>query len=167
METTWHILRVKTLFESKVAGDLLVGLGLKSYVPIERRKIVRRSKSIEVPRPLMPGYVFVGARHELPWRDIAEIKHYVRWLRDSEARLISVSDAEVARVRLMERQYNQQLADRRSFKVGDRVAPSRGPFASMTSLLRELRGSTATIEVQMLGSVRDVTIPVSQLEKVA
>lgn len=165
-ETTWHILRCAPQRERWLANELRVALGLHTYVPIECNVIVRRGKKIEVPRPLVPGYVFAMGIGEAAWRDVAETRHVTGWL-TINGRPAPIKDAEIGIIRSMERLHNKALHDRRVFKVGDRVRLTQGPFASIESLLRSVRGSTATIEVQMLGSTRGVKVPVSQLEKVA
>lgn len=165
-ETTWHILRCAPQRERWLANELRVALGLHTYVPIERNVIVRRGKKIEVPRPLVPGYVFAMGIGEAAWRDVAETRHVTGWL-TINGRPAPIKDAEIGLIRSMERLHNKALHDRRVFKVGERVRVSDSPFASMDVLLRSVRGSTATIEVQMLGSTRGVKVPVSQLEKVA
>jgi len=165
---TWNILRVVGQRERWVSAELRRGLGLLTYVPIERNKITRRGRTIEVPRPLMPSYVFVGGVTDSVQADVGAVRHVISFLRlDGDARLAAVTDAEIERIRSIEHQYNKALHDRRTFRKGDRVRVQDGPFASMDVLLRSLRGSQATIEIQMLGSVREAKVSTDQLEKVA
>lgn len=166
IETPWHILRVAPQRERWLANELRVALGLHTYVPLEVNVIALRGKRIERRRPLVPGYLFVMGIGETVWHDIAATRHVTGWLAVN-GRPAEVSDAEVGIIRLMERQHNQVLSDRRTLTVGDRVRPKDGPFASMHTLLSSIRGSTATIEVQMLGSVRKATVPLDSLERVA
>jgi transcription antitermination factor NusG len=167
MSTTWNILRVSTLRETTVAGNLMMDLGLKTYVPIEIRR--RQGKGVvhEFRRPLIPGYVFAGTRGKMPWREIAEAKHVIGWLVTDGSRPARVANYEIERIETLARDHNRVLADTFTFRPGDTVRPTRGPFQSIEVLLRSVRGSTATVEVKMLGSTREAKLKVSDLEKVA
>lgn len=165
--TRWHILRTTTLRETTVAGDLgKAGLDLCAYVPIEIIRMPKRGVVFERRRPLMPSYVFVSGSKGVPWREIAATRHVLGWL-EIDGTPASISDAEVAMIRLMEREHNEQISDGRTLRAGDRVRPTSGPFASVEVLLRAVRGSDAIIEVHMLGSPRDAKVRLDHLEKVA
>lgn len=165
--TTWHILRCMTMRERWLANELRRGLGLKTYVPVERVVATLRARRIERIRPLMPGYVFAGCFETMPWADIASTRHVIDWLTVDDDRPATITDAEVERIRDLEQMHNKALHDRRVFRAGDRVRAKDGPFASMDVLLRSVRGSQAIIEVHMLGSLRHATVSTDQLEKVA
>lgn len=165
--TTWHILRVRTMRERWLANELRRGLGLKTYVPVEKVVATLRARRIERIRPLMPGYVFAGCFETMPWHDIASTRHVIDWLTVDDDRPATVTDAEIERIRALEHQHNAALHDRRVLKAGDRVRAKDGPFQSMEVLLRSVRGSSATIEVHMLGSLRTAQVKLDQLEKVA
>ena len=165
--TTWNILRVSTLRETTVAGNLMTELGIKAYVPIEVVRIPKRGVVFERRRPIMPGYVFAGARGEMPWREIADVKHVIGWLVTEGGRPARVANVEIERIEALAREHNRMLTDTFTFRPGDTVRPTRGAFQSIEVLLRSVRGSTATIEVHMLGSTREAKVSVSDLEKVA
>lgn len=163
---TWHVLRCVGQRERWVAAELRRSLGLHSYVPIERNVLVLRGKKIERPRPLMPGYVFALGIHNGIWRDIAETRHVLGWLKVDGGEACSLTENEMTSIRDAERLHNQVLHDRRVFRIGERVRAKAGPFSSIESLLRSVRGSTATIEVPMLGSMRTAKVKLDDLEKV-
>ena len=164
---TWNVLRVVGQRERWVAAELRRGLGLRTYVPIERRAVTLRSRTLEVLRPLMPSYVFVGGVEDSVQSDVNATRHVIGFLRRDDDRLAAVADWEIDRIRELERQHNKALHDRRTFRAGDRVRAKDGPFASIDVLLRSIRGSTATIEVPMLGSTRTARVKLDSLEKVA
>jgi transcription antitermination factor NusG len=164
-ETTWNILRTMTLRETTVAGKLTTELGLKTYVPIEIKRRPGNGIMREFRRPLMPGYVFAGTRGDMPWRDIAEVEHVLGWLVMDGGRPVHLANGEIERINALAREHNRILTDTFTLRPGDTVRPTRGPFASIEVLLRSVRGSQATIEVPMLGSTRDVTVRLDQLEK--
>lgn len=162
----WHIIRVVGARERHVAGELQRGLGLRTYYPVEKFKITRKARTIEKTRPLMPNYVFAGCIDSMPWRDIAATKGVVDWLTIDDDIPATVSGSEIERIRQLEREFNRTKDDRRQLRAGDRARPTKGPFESIDVLLRSIRGSTATIEVPMLGSTRTAQIRLSDLAPV-
>lgn len=165
--TTWHILTCLSQRERTVAADLRESLDLLVYVPIEIQRHTLRGVAHERRRALMPGYVFAGVRGGvMPWRGVRDVRHVLGWL-EIDGSPAALSDAHIDHMRLMEKQHSAALTQRRVFRVGDRVRPASGPFASIDVLLSSLRGSQAIIEVHMLGSTRKASISVDQLEKVA
>jgi len=142
-------------------------LGLRAYVPIEIRR--RQGKGVvhEFRRPLIPGYVFVRGADGVPMDLLRHhARHAIGWLLVDGAPA-AISSMQIDLIREMAHQHNKALSDRRTLSPGDTVRPTRGPFSSIEVLLRSVRGSTATIEVQMLGSTREAKVSVSDLEKVA
>lgn len=163
----WSILRVSPQREIHVAAELARGLGLRTYVPIEQINIRRGSRTLERRLPLMRGYVFAGGLY-LPWRDIRETRGVTGWLTTHGDTPAYVQQFEIDRIRAMEREHNLARDVRpSSLSVGVRVRVTKGAFESIQSLIRAVRGPTATIEVPMLGSTRSVQVPLSQLEEVA
>ena len=163
--TIWHVILSVPQRERMLAAELHTGLGLQSYFPIETRRITSGQRVVEVKRPLMPGYVFAGYDFQMPWRDLRELRDVRGWLTVDGDVPAPVAQYEIDRIRALEAEHNVQLAKPRQFRVGDRVKHS-GPFGSIESLLRSVRGSNATIEVPMLGSKRIATVPISRLEAV-
>ena len=165
----WSILRVSPQREIHVAAELARGLGLRTYVPIEQINIRRGARTLERRLPLMRGYVFAGSAYGLPWRDIRETRGVTGWLTTHGDTPAYVQQFEIDRIRAMEREHNR-VRDVRpsSLGVGARVRGRSGtPFESIHSLICAVRGPNATIEVPMLGSTRQVQVPLAQLEGVA
>lgn len=168
----WSILRVSPKREIHVAAELARGLGLRTYVPIERVNVRRHyigigARTIERQLPLMRGYVFAGGLY-LPWRDIRETRGVTGWLTTHGDTPAYVQQFEIDRIRALEREHNRARDVRpSSLGVGAKVRVTKGAFESIQSLIRAVRGPTATIEVPMLGSTRSVQVPLSQLEEVA
>lgn len=159
--THWHVIQTIGMRERWVGAELNRVAGVDWYVPLERRKIVNRARTIEQLRPLMPGYVFVHGLHAEAYRAVNDTKH-VREVLDG-----LIHPLEIATIRELEADHNRALEDWRTFKAGDRVRAKSGPFGSIQSLLLAVRGRTATIEVPMLGSKRTAKVKLDDLEKVA
>lgn len=168
MTPIWYVLQVAPQRERLVEGEIRRGLGLLAYVPYERFSVRRASRSIEVVRPLMPGYVFCGTKSGgMPWSDISATRHVRDWLTVDDDVPAPVSDLEIMQIQRLAEAHNSRKIGQRSLQPGDRVKVADGPFASMTALIATVRGNTAGIVIPMLGGPREVQIPAAHLERVA
>ena len=142
--TDWAIIRTVGARERVVADELRRGLGLHSYHPIERIKLQRAGRAVEIKRALMPNYLFVLGIEAGTWRDVKATRGVIGWVclagSDEPA---SITDAELTTIRDLEREFNRAKADtRRSLSVGDRVRINKGPFADMETLLTAIKGNS-------------------------
>jgi transcription antitermination factor NusG len=160
----WTILRVSPQREFSVAAELTRGLGLATYAPVDVVRLSRAGRTFERRLPLMRGYVFAGGIEGLPWSDIKATRGVAGWLtRDGDVPAF-LHQSEIDRIRALEREHNQERSARPSqLGVGSRVRVTQGAFESIESLICAVRGSTATIEVPMLGSTRDIQVPLEYL----
>ncbi len=161
----WNVVRVVGARERTVAGELHRGLGLRTYYPIEVCKITRKARTIESSRPLMPCYLFVGHHDGMPWRDIAATKGVIDWLTVDDDVPAVVSDAEIDRIRQLEREFNRAKVDTRTraLCVRDRVRINKGPFANMETLLTAIKGS----HVEFATPLGKVSVPAAAVTLVA
>lgn len=168
MTPIWYVLQVAPQRERLVEGEIRRGLGLLSYVPYERFEVRRASKVLEVIRPMMQGYVFVGSKvGGIPWADISATRHVRDWLTVDDDVPAPVSDMEIMQIQRLAEAHNSRKVEQRHLQPGDRVKVADGPFASMTALIATIRGNTARIVLPMFGGPSEVQIPTSQLERVA
>lgn len=167
--TQWIILRTAPLRERWVAHELRRGLGLATYVPVERIKISNGRKVLDRIMPLMRGYAFIGAVETFPLADIASTRHVHGWLApDDPERPALLHQSEIDRIRDLERALNDERSARpRALAPGDRVRVAKGAFQSMETLITTIRGSKAFVSVPILGTTRDVAVPLDALEAVA
>jgi len=165
--TTWHILRCMTMRERWLANELRRGLGLKTYVPMERNVVTLRGRRIERPRPIMPGYVFAGCIDSMPWHDIASTRHVIDWLTVDDDRPAVVTDAEIERIRDLEQMHNAALHDRRTYRIGERVRAKDGPFASMPVLLCSVRGEHVQLKGEFMGKKLIINTTIDNIERAA
>jgi len=165
----WIILRTAPQRERWVAHELRRGLGLSTYVPVERVKITNGRKSLERIVPLMRGYCFAGVVETFPLADIAATRHVHGWLApDDPERPAVITQSEIDRIRDLERALNEERKSRpRGHQIGDRVRVAKGAFQSMETLITAIRGSKAILAIPMLGSTRDIELPMDALEQVA
>jgi transcription antitermination factor NusG len=167
--TTWNIIKVQTLRESTVAGNLRQALGLKTYVPVEIVKMPRRGFVFERRRPLVPSYVFVKGAGDIPLQVIKRSAPYAVDFLEVGDRPATVTDAEIELIDAAAIEERKKREEWRAFNVGDRVSFKSGPFASMESLLSfvDEKRRTGTVAVPLLGSPRAITVPLDDLEKIA
>ena len=165
----WIILRTAPQRERWVAHELRRGLGLSTYVPVERVKITNGRKSLERIVPLMRGYCFAGVVEAFPLADIAATNHVHGWLApDDPERPAVITQSEIDRIRDLEQALNEERKARpRGHQIGDRVRVAKGAFQSMETLITAIRGSKASISVPILGTYRNVTVPLDALEPAA
>jgi len=165
--TTWHILRCMTMRERWLANELRRGLGLKTYVPVEKVVATLRARRIERIRPLMPGYLFAGCFETMPWADIASTRHVIDWLTVDDDRPATVTDAEIERIRALEHQHNAALHDRRTYRIGERVRAKSGPFASIDVLLSSLRDEQVELKGEVMGKKLTIRTTIDNIERAA
>ncbi len=181
MDKPWHILLIDQALrgpyseypETRVRDEIKRGLGLKAYVPVERRQMqfTHRCRVLEV--PLITGYVFVsGGRHGIPWRDVRELVHVRGWFKREDERPYQLSDLDVQLIQQFEHDHNKGLyapkGAAHSFQPGDRVREPAGPFGgSVEYLLRSVKDMRVQMEAELNGMKITRETTADQLERVA
>ena len=164
--TDWAIIRTVGARERVVADELRRGLGLHSYHPIERIKLQRAGRAVEIKRALMPNYLFVLGIECGVWRDVKATRGVIGWVclagSDEPA---SITDAELTTIRDLEREFNRAKDDRRSrtLCVGDRVKITKGPFMDIETLITSVRGA----KVEFMSPMGKATVPAASVSLVA
>ena len=163
--TDWAIIRTVGARERVVADELRRGLGLHSYHPIERIKLQRAGRAVEIKRALMPNYLFVLGIECGVWHDVKATRGVIGWVTlagsDEPAH---VTDAELTTIRDLEREFTRAKADtRRSLSVGDRVKITKGPFMDIETLITSVRGA----KVEFMSPMGKATVPAASVSLVA
>jgi len=159
----WYVVKVAPQMERRVGREVHRGLGLDWYVPVERREIVRSGRKAERCDPLIRGYVFVRDVAETVWHDLRAIRGVRGWL-EADGVPAAVTDSEVARIRVLEAEFNAAArASRRSttWRSGDRARVIAGPFVNMDVLLEVVRGRHVRVD----SPVGPVWVPVGHLAR--
>lgn len=164
----WHAITVAPQRERLVASELRNSLGLQTCVPCvqkHRRSMGKNNRPVLVPYllPLMPSYVFVGSRHELPVYDIKSQQH-VRDFVQFAGVYATLSDAEVDHIRRLARETTIDLPS--GYQVGDSVTITDGPFRSFAALIQEIRGGDIRVDVELFGRTAPHWRRVDQVKKV-
>lgn len=173
----WFVVETKHKAE-KVVEDALSKAGVKTFLPMENcgKQVVRGRVIHDVLRPMMPGYVLVNIVYSpAAVCGIARLEGVAGFV----GGMITphrVSDEEMNRFKLFGTQeLDLDLEHCKSFRRGDRVRFSSGPFAGFTGHVTKLRkdkvvdgeriASGAIVAVEMFGAVTPVETSLALLEK--
>lgn len=55
----WHVVFTENRYEAKSCGEI-IKLGFRVFLPLEKRRVLRRGKKRIVQTPLFPGYLFAS-----------------------------------------------------------------------------------------------------------
>lgn len=159
----WHAIRVASSQEFRIRDELHRG-GVAAIVPgrVVLRRVTRAGKRRPQLLPVLPGYVFAGFRDFPAWANLAAIRGWIGpvGFDGTPARLTS---ADVACIESFDRMQEETEAPRR-VKVGDRVPYRIGRHVELRALVKRLNGGKALLEVELFGSVREVTVASESLE---
>jgi transcriptional antiterminator NusG len=168
-QAKWFILLTEPQREvTAIAG--LVARRIKAYGPVERRRMVKRGRKIEVERPLFPGYVFARMIEGvddfgLPKR-VSGVRDYLRFSGVPCAIPSPLIEA-IEQKEQSELERFQRRLDAASFQVGEQVRVADGPFASFAAQVFKLdpKGRIQAL-VDLFGRKVPITFDGAQLEKV-
>lgn len=166
MFQSWVVLRVKpqTEFETQRA---LEDEGFSALVPYERkyRRYGRRRRRVEFEYPLFPRYAFAGVHDTDDWRDLLVIETVSGVLGEPE-RPYQLSAPEldwlcrlsagVASIDGMNLHH--------ALRAGQWAQIAEGPMAGLAGYIDAIRGSRASVLMEMLGVWRAVEMPLDVLE---
>lgn len=162
----WHVLRSFGNGGPVVASNALRAIGHCAVCPVvvENRKVSRHTrKTVPVPRPALPGYLFLlGPAELVHGEDRARIRVKPMMVGGAAARLRN------ADIKALERLLESPLEQPLPFCVGDlvRVFESWVPSDGVATLV-EMRDDHAVVRVEMLGAARDITVPYDRLAEAA
>lgn len=165
----WYALWTAARAERRVA-ERLTDAGLATYFPAETIQRTQRGKVVEVERPAVSRYVFVGLNAAQPQFDVVHgaLEEWTglwpliigRLLRTAEGPLRVPAGA------------LQRLADglvvydspKRRIAAGDTLKPISGPFAGLTAVVESSADSRVRALVSLFGGTVPVDFDADQLE---
>lgn len=165
----WHVLTTMPQREFKAERELMNGLGLRTLVPYEtrhRRAMGKGNRPVMVPYrvPLMPGYLFAGGTHGLPWRDVMEVRD-IRGKVSFDGIPARLTDAQIDHVRRMAE--TTKVDTRRGLKVGDAGRITSGPFLDMPALVESIGLGSVEVTVEIFGRPTTTTVRPDMIERAA
>ncbi|QCL90536.1 antitermination protein [Agrobacterium tumefaciens] len=173
----WFVVETKHKAE-KAVEDALGKAGVKTFLPMENcgKQVFRGRVIHDVLRPMMPGYVLVNMVYSpAAVCGIARLEGVAGFV-GGMIEPHRVSDEEMNRFKLFGTQeLDLDLEHCKSFRRGDRVRFSSGPFAGFTGHVTKLRkdkvvdgeriASGAIVSVEMFGAVTPVETSLALLEQ--
>jgi transcription antitermination factor NusG len=171
----WHAIRVASPLEFRVRDELHHG-GVAAIVPgrvvLGRKpaggttagKARRQTKLV----PVISGYVFAGFRGFPSWNTLAGIRGWIGPVGfDGSPAQLTAKD--VALLQSFDRSQDEEEPglSRRRVEVGDRVPYRIGRHVELRALVKRLSGGKALLEVELFGSVREVTVASESIEAAA
>lgn len=163
----WNVLTVAPQRERKVAAEIRAGLGLQVCVPClqkHRKSRGKNNRPVLVPYlvPLMPRYVFVGAKNVLPVYDLMALE-YVNGFVTFGGKIATLRDAEVDHIRRLAK--DVKIDTKSGYQVGDAITITDGPFKSFPALIQEIRGGDVRVDVELFGRTAEHWRRADQIEK--
>ena len=176
MAKRWYIIQALSNFESKVADAIreqakhrhLDHLFEEIIVPTEKLVEVRHGQKHATERKFFPGYVL--AKVELTDEAYHLIKNTpkVTGFLGSHKKPTPISDAEAAYVLRQIREGIERPKPLMSFKVGEQVHVSDGPFSSFNATVEEVDDARSRLKVavSIFGRSTPIELEFSQVRKI-
>jgi transcriptional antiterminator NusG len=172
----WCILFVKTSAEEKIIETLKSLLDLSAILPfiITKEKYFRKSGSRFIRKCIcFPGYLFI--KTNLPveevLRSIREIRKHTKLI----YRILSYTDTKDIFIREHELSMLKIFCDETAciknstgIIIGDKIQIKSGPLIGKESMIKKIdrHGRNATIELHLLGAIRNVTVALEIMAKI-
>jgi len=150
-ETRWHVLHVRPRCEKKMAA-FCAAMPVEHYLPLRREAKKYQRRTVEVWKPLFPGYVFVRFRPEEK-TTVLQSGHAVRVLEVGNQALF-IGEIEQIRQAL---KAEPGLSACPALAAGMTVRITSGPFQGLEGTVLSTKGPAAAkplrvvINVSMIG----------------
>lgn len=161
----WHAFRANIKCEAR-ARDGIEELGFETFVPMERRIVVRQRRKVLVENPLFVRYGFVKFDVEKDaWGQIKSTDGVEDILTNNQLP-VRVPAQEIEKLKLAEK---FGLFDRTKkpapFKKGDDVEIGEGPFAGFIGkVMRARTDERVDILLNMFGATREIAFPLLHIK---
>lgn len=166
---TWYFLTVVPTSEFETA-ERLRRVGAETLVPTFLTSArVARHKLVDREFPLWPGYVCAGFKTSRPWYEIEHIRTITGALGwDGQPYQLPLHTVElVAETARNTLDFRRKPAERRSFRIGDKVKLLRGPFVNHVAEVAAVRRKSVQVLLELFGAVHAVSIPTASIEQAA
>lgn len=163
---TWYAFRTVPQKERAAQGILASRFDLATLLPLETRFIRARRRNAtkkEKSYPALVGYVLADLPHDAPWHRILNIDCIISVV-GFDGRPAPLNTASVERLSRVNSITSSVPNRRKSFAKGDTVCAISGPLHGMESKIEDIRGCRARVIVELLGSRREIDIPLDQLQ---
>lgn len=166
-EAKWYVLHTFSGYESVAKDNLTIAVNKYNLqdrifdivIPMEDVLEEKRGKKVLVPKKMMPGYIIVKMIYgDDIWHAITRTQ-YVTGFVGPKGRPVSITDDEVARLRLEKVKVNVDV------DVGDNIEIIDGPLASMVGKVKSVNPENQKLKavVEMFGRETTVELALSQI----
>ena len=171
----WYILHVYSGFEKKVKAMLEEKIRLSSiadsfgeiFLPEENVVELVKGEKRETKRKFFPGYLLMQVElTDESWALIKEVPKITKFV-GSQQKPQSVSEAEVEKIKKLMSDGEEQPRLRVTFREGQTVNVTDGPFASFSGTVEEVNSEKGKLRVlvSIFGRSTPVELDFSQVEK--
>lgn len=160
----WYAFRTQIKSEWKAKLGIQT-LGFDTFMPVERRTVVRRRRKVQIESPLFARYGFVQFDiHRDEWGEIQSTDGVESLLTNNQIP-IRVPTRDIEQLRLAEKfgLFDKTKAPE-PFKPGDEVRIEEGPFTGfLGKVMRARANERVDILLSMFGSEREIEFPLLQI----
>lgn len=171
----WYILHVYSGFEKKVKAMLEEKIRLSSiadsfgeiFLPEENVVELVKGEKRETKRKFFPGYLLMQVElTDESWALIKEVPKITKFV-GSQQKPQAVSEAEVEKIKKLMSDGEEQPRLRVTFREGQTVNVTDGPFASFSGTVEEVNSEKGKLRVlvSIFGRSTPVELDFSQVEK--
>lgn len=156
----WYVILSKSRQEQR-AADNLARQGGEVYLPMFEVERIRRGKRCREMEVLFPGYLFLRAEPESALLGKIRSTFGVRGMLRFGEQPVLVADELIEDIR----QRSQQKPPQETFKDGQQVLITDGPFKDYQAIFHSYNGEQrAIILIQLLGQQNRLLIQLEQLK---
>lgn len=175
-EKKWYVIQAMAGYEQKVgrtlkeraASEGLSGKVDDVLIPEEEVEELRSGKKHRSKRKFYPGYVLVhmSIDHDT-WHFIRNLPHVRGFIGGTQDDPISMSDAEVERIKQKVREGNESPRPKTLYQVGTTVRIISGPFTDFNATVEEANYEKSRLKVlvQVFGRYTPLELAFNEVEK--
>lgn len=172
----WYVFFIKTNCELEASKEIISSFSLDEAKPLHFSVESHFKKQGEVLREnkvMFPGYLFISS----PLANDEFILRVQECIRKSRTiiRLLCYGNSMQASIKLEERKWLEALFRKKQnlevsygFIYGERVCITSGPLVGHESIIKQVRRHKmqAVIELELMGSLRNITVGLEILERI-
>lgn len=165
-QLNWYALLTKSNFEKTVYTSILKKK-IPAFLPLIRRKSIRKDRQLMVESPLFPGYLFVRSTYQAADQlTILKTTGAVRLL-GNQTGPVSIPDIQVESLKILTSSHMDLITGANiSLKKGDPVMIIAGPLAGIRGeFIRQKGKGRVVIKIDLLSQYAGTEIEEDKIEK--
>lgn len=161
--SSWYVLHTKSRFEN-IVNDGLYKKSIEVFLPKVLTPSKRRDRKAVIRIPLFPGYLFVKTNlNPLEHLEIVKTIGAVRLIGNKDSP-IPVPEEAIDSLKILVAS-DKKISTEKSFKKGDRVIVTGGPFTGVIGTFIHYRGGERVfVHIEALGQYAGVDVSEKHVE---